>query len=66
MTDETTTGADTGNQYGDYNGMSVAKGLFFPSWTDRRDNKAEAIFTAQITVTKNDAGAVTATFASGK
>jgi hypothetical protein len=47
-TDETAAGADTGNQYGDYNGLSVLNGEFFPSWTDRRDNKAEAIFTSKI------------------
>ena len=35
MTDETTVDADLGNQYGDYNGLSVVKGVFFPSWTDR-------------------------------
>ena len=36
MTDETTGDADLGNQYGDYNGLSVVKGVFFPTWTDRR------------------------------
>jgi len=50
MTDETTVHADNGNQYGDYNGLSVAKGMFFPCWTDRRDNGSEAIFTAKITL----------------
>jgi hypothetical protein len=55
-TDETTSDADTGNQYGDYNGLTVANGVFFPSWTDRRDTNPEAIFTARITVTKDGAG----------
>jgi hypothetical protein len=63
MTDETTVNADLGNQYGDYNGLSVAKGVFFPSWTDRRNNEAEEIYTAKITVTKNAAGVLTATVA---
>ena len=63
MTDETTVNADNGNQYGDYNGLSVAKGVFFPSWTDRRDNKSEAIFTSKITLTKNAAGAFLPMFA---
>ena len=49
-TDETTVDADLGNQYGDYNGLSVVKGVFYPTWTDRRDNGSEAIFTAKITV----------------
>jgi hypothetical protein len=56
-TDETNTGADSGNQYGDYNGLSVHQGVFFPCWTDRRDGKSEAIFTAKITLEKNAAGA---------
>jgi hypothetical protein len=56
--DETTGTADLGNQYGDYNGLSIANGLFFPSWTDRRDNLAEAIFTAPITVTRTATGAL--------
>jgi hypothetical protein len=48
MTDETTVHADNGNQYGDYNGLSAANGGFFTSWTDRRDDRSEAIFTAKI------------------
>jgi hypothetical protein len=56
MTDETTVHADNGNQYGDYNGLSVANGVFFPCWTDRRDDRSEAIFTAKITL-KQTAGA---------
>src|SRR6202035_5574749 len=41
MTDETVAGADLGNQYGDYNGMSGFLAKFFPSWTDRRSNAKE-------------------------
>ena len=37
MTDETIAGADSGNQYGDYNSLSGYAGTFFPSWTDRRN-----------------------------
>jgi hypothetical protein len=57
-TDETTANADLGNQYGDYNGLSVAKGVFFPCWTDRRDGQSEAIFTAKVTVVRNAAGVI--------
>jgi len=57
MTDETTRNADLGNQYGDYNGLTVARGVFLPCWTDRRDNRAESIYTARITVTAGAAGA---------
>ena len=64
-TDETTVSADLGNQYGDYNGLSVVKGVFFPTWTDRRDNKTEAIYTSKITL-KNMKGVVVPVFASGK
>jgi hypothetical protein len=59
-TDETTVEADNGNQYGDYNGLSVAKGIFFPCWTDRRDNGSESIFTAKITLQQNSPGVFTA------
>jgi hypothetical protein len=55
-TDETTVNADNGNQYGDYNGLSVERGVFFPCWTDRRDNGSESIFTAKITMKQNPAG----------
>ena len=50
-TDETVTGADGGNQYGDYNGLVAYRGVAFPSWTDRRSSnafKTEQIFTAAI------------------
>ena len=48
MTNETITGADSGNQYGDYNSLSGYAGLFFPSWTDRRSGAKEEIWTAPI------------------
>jgi hypothetical protein len=49
-TDETVAGADFGNQYGDYNGLSGSAGTFHPSWTDRRSGGPEEIWTAPITV----------------
>lgn len=48
MTDETVTGADSGNQFGDYNSLSGYGNSFFPSWTDRRNNGKEEIWTAKI------------------
>jgi len=49
QTNETTGTADFGNQYGDYIGLSGYAGLFFPSWTDRRNvNGSEEIWTAGI------------------
>jgi len=48
QTDETVAGADSGNQYGDYNGLSGYLGNFLPSWTDRRNNAKEEIWTAPI------------------
>jgi hypothetical protein len=48
MTDETIAGADSGNQYGDYNGLSAYARVLFPSWTDRRNLLKEEIWTAQI------------------
>jgi hypothetical protein len=48
QTDETVGGADSGNQYGDYNSLSGYAGTFFPSWTDRRNNAREEIWTAAI------------------
>ena len=50
-TDETISGSDTGNQYGDYNGLSAYAGILFPSWTDRRipgTSGREEIWTAKI------------------
>ena len=49
QTDETVAGADSGNQYGDYNGLSIFAGKIFPSWTDRRNNAKEEIWTVPIT-----------------
>jgi hypothetical protein len=49
QTDETISGADSGNQYGDYNSLSGYAGVFFPSWTDRRSGEREEIWTAKIT-----------------
>jgi len=48
MTDETVAGADSGNQFGDYNSLSGYGNAFFPSWTDRRNNASEEIWTAKI------------------
>lgn len=48
QTDETVSGADSGNQYGDYNGLSGYLGKFLPSWTDRRNNAKEEIWTAPV------------------
>lgn len=50
-TDETSAGADLGNQFGDYNSLSGYQGIFFPAWTDRRANLStsrEQIWTARI------------------
>lgn len=49
QTDETIAGANSGNQYGDYNALSGNAGVLFPSWTDRRSNAREEIYTARIT-----------------
>jgi hypothetical protein len=35
-TNETVTGADLGNQYGDYEGIAAFNGIARPIWTDRR------------------------------
>lgn len=51
QTDETISGADNGNQFGDYNSLSGIAGQFFPSWTDRRSNGREEIWTAKLTDT---------------
>jgi hypothetical protein len=47
-TDETVSGADLGNQYGDYIGLSGFNGTFFPCWTDRRGGGNEQIWSANI------------------
>jgi hypothetical protein len=54
MTNETIAGADSGNQYGDYNGLSGYARVLFPSWTDRRNNAREEIWTAKIDEPKTD------------
>src|SRR6266568_5875190 len=50
-TDETTPGADEGNQFGDYNGVAVYRGAVVTAWTDRRNGASggkEQIYTARI------------------
>ena len=48
-TNETTSGADSGNQFGDYTTISGINGAFFPSWTDRRSGGHEEIWSAKVT-----------------
>jgi hypothetical protein len=48
QTDETVSGADLSNQYGDYNGLAGSARVLFPSWTDRRNNAREEIWTARL------------------
>lgn len=48
-TNETISGADLGNQYGDYNSLTGWASKFLPSWTDRRSGGKEEIWTAPIT-----------------
>jgi hypothetical protein len=48
QTDESTSGADLGNQYGDYNGLTGYRGIFLPTWTDRRGGGTEEIWTAPL------------------
>jgi hypothetical protein len=40
------------------NEVTANHGVFFASWTDRRDGKAEAIFAAKIVLKQNGAGAL--------
>jgi hypothetical protein len=49
QTDETVSGANSSFQYGDYNSLSGVARNFFPSWTDRRNNAREEIWTASLT-----------------
>jgi hypothetical protein len=49
QTDETISGSDSGNQFGDYNSLSGIAGQFFPTWTDRRSSGHEEIWTAKLT-----------------
>jgi hypothetical protein len=48
-TNETTAGADSGNQFGDYNGLSGNDGKFIACWTDRRNGMHEEIWASPIT-----------------
>ncbi|HKS26135.1 MAG TPA: pre-peptidase C-terminal domain-containing protein [Thermoanaerobaculia bacterium] len=72
MTDETVTGADSGNQFGDYNSLSGYANSFFPSWTDRRNSAKEEIWTAKVTASSSptfsisgNAGTTGATITAG-
>lgn len=47
-TDETVSGANLANQYGDYNGLAAFSGALLPSWTDRRNGGNEQIWTAPV------------------
>jgi hypothetical protein len=53
-TNETVTGADLGNQYGDYEGIDALGGSIHPVWTDRRTGGTvdgfEETYSATITV----------------
>ena len=48
QTDETLSSANSGNQYGDYIGLSGHAGTFYPVWTDRRNGSNEEIWAAKI------------------
>ena len=50
-TDETTSSADSGNQYGDYIGLTGNAGTFFGCWTDRRSGAREEIWGAGFNIT---------------
>ena len=54
QTDETAPGADSGNQYGDYIGLSGFFGNFHPSWTDRRSGGVEEIWSSQLSLVQQD------------
>jgi len=51
-TNEAATGADSGDQYGDYEGLSALDGVIRPIWTDRRaslpNRLNEEVFTALV------------------
>lgn len=49
-TDETAASADSGNQYGDYIGVTGYAGNFFGCWTDRRSGSSEEIWGAPFVV----------------
>jgi hypothetical protein len=48
QTDETVSGSDSGNQYGDYNSLSIYASKIFPIWTDRRSSGKEEIWTSPV------------------
>ena len=48
-TDETSAGAESDFQYGDYIGLTGHAGQFFACWTDRRNGRFEEIWGAPIT-----------------
>ena len=50
-TDETSAGATSSFQYGDYIGLTGFAGNFFACWTDRRSGAAEEIWGAPLTTT---------------
>ncbi|HEX2641791.1 MAG TPA: exo-alpha-sialidase [Thermoanaerobaculia bacterium] len=54
QTDETISGSDSGNQFGDYNSLHGLNGVYFPSFTDRRSGGKEEIWSASI----NESGVV--------
>lgn len=45
-----TMSTEGGDQYGDYTGLSGYALDFFPSWTDRRNNTREEIWSAKVTI----------------
>ncbi len=51
-TDETAASADSGNQYGDYIGLTGNAGNFFACWTDRRSGAKEEIWGLGFTMTE--------------
>jgi hypothetical protein len=58
-TDETASGAEAGNQYGDYSGLVAFRNVAFPAWTDRRATSSitkEQIFTARVDGNQRAAG----------
>ena len=50
-TDETAASADSGNQYGDYIGLTGNAGSFFACWTDRRSGAREEIWGVGFAIT---------------
>jgi hypothetical protein len=52
QTDETAASADSGNQYGDYIGLTGFADRFFACWTDRRGGGVEEIWGAPIDLVK--------------